>query len=178
MAPLLFYWLHCFCCTRFLLHPFCRAFRRITAAYVPATMSTTLPTGNLPETPPAETPKDGRPLLVILIALCAIFIFTYALRLDTRDQREAEIALQQQLNEQAIARTAELERERQNVGRTGFADTMIRTLLQMGKPGEQVLVGVNAPVVSSIAPQSAAPVLPQYTQPIWQQWIELLAPVD
>ena len=62
-------------------------------------MSTSLPTNNLPETPSAETPKDGRPLLVVLIALCAIFILTYALRLDTRDQREVEIALQQQLND-------------------------------------------------------------------------------
>src|SRR5215204_2437402 len=104
-------------------------------------MSTSLPSSNLPETPPADSPKDGRPLLVILIALCAVFIFTYALRLDTRDQREAEIATQAQVNKDTIARTAELEREYQNVGRPGYADTMIRTLLQMGKPGEQVLVG-------------------------------------
>jgi len=141
-------------------------------------MSTTLPTGNLPEHPPAEAPKDGRPLLVLLIALCAIFVFTYALRLDVRDHREAEIALQREKNEEAIARAAELDRELKNVGRPGHADTLIRTLLQMGKPGEQVLVGVSSPSIAGAVPASAAPVLPHYEKAIWQQWLELLAPSD
>lgn len=139
-------------------------------------MSTTLPTGNLPEHPPAETPKDGRPLLALLIALCAIFVFTYALRLDVRDQREAEIALQSKQNHEAIARAAELERELKNVDRPGHADTLIRTLLQMGKPGEQVLVGVSSATISGAVPASAAPLLPHSTKAIWQQWLELLAP--
>lgn len=139
-------------------------------------MSTSLPTSNLPEHPPAEAPKDGRPLLVVLIALCALFVFTYALRLDVRDQREEQIAIQMQANEEAIARSAELEREYRNVDRTGHADTLIRTLLQMGKPGEQVLVGVSPPSITGAAPASAAPVLPQDSQAIWEQWLELMLP--
>ena len=141
-------------------------------------MSTSIPNSTLPEHPPAEAPKDGRPLLVLLIALCAIFVFTYALRLDVRDQREAEIALQQQKNEEAVARTAELEREFKNVDRPAFADTLIRTLLQMGKPGEQVLVGVSPPSISGAVPNTGAPLLPVHNKAIWQQWLELMIPLE
>lgn len=135
-------------------------------------------TSNLPEHSQPDTPKDGRPLLVILIALCSIFVFTYALRLDTRDEIEAAIVAQQETNAAAVARTAQLEREYAQVEKPAHADTLIRTLLQMGKPGEQVLVGVSPPSVTGAVPLTAAPTLPHINRAIWEQWFHLLFPSD
>lgn len=131
---------------------------------------------HLPEhASPSEPAPSARPLLILLIGLCSIFVFTYALRLDERDRMEAAIAAQEAANAEASARGAQLQQDLATAAGPAFLDRMVRTYIQWGKTGETRYVPINAPLVpASASAETAGPAPSAF--PIWRQWIDLLAP--
>ncbi len=128
----------------------------------------------LPEQAPIDPPRSSvRPLLLLLIGLCSLFIITYALRLDARDKVEAALAQQEQINAQALARSAALEKQLAGASKPSYMDEIIRTYLHLVKPNETRLVPVVSGTVAAAAAPAAAP-LPLL--PIWRQWTEFLFP--
>ena len=113
------------------------------------------------------------PLLLLVIGLCLVFIVTYALRLESRDRMEAALVEQQQINAQAVARGAALEKQLQSASKASYMDELARVKLRLVKPNEVLLIPVGGGV-SAVAPvveAEAAPLLP-----IWRQWISFLFP--
>jgi hypothetical protein len=133
--------------------------------------------GNLPEEAPAPAPTpSARPLLMVLIAVCSILVFTYALRLDERDRMEAAIAVQQAANQEALARGARLQEELAQTTNPSFMEYFVRGVLLKGKEGEVRLVVVDGPVTAAAAAQAASMEGARLSLPVWQQWVELLVP--
>jgi hypothetical protein len=126
--------------------------------------------------PEEEVRKDPRPLLVVLIVLCAIFVVTYALRLDERDRVEAAIVAQKAANAAAITRGAELREILTQVTRPAYLDIIIRQFLGMGKDGDTRLVPVDAPGLATAAPVPLLETAPRYSGPVWRQWLTLFSP--
>lgn len=133
--------------------------------------------GNLPEQAPAPTTApSARPLLIVLIAVCSILVFTYALRLGDRDRMEAAIAAQQAANQEAIARGARLQEDLAQVANPSFMEYFVRAVLLKGKEGEVRLVVVDGPATAALAAPAAGVEAAPLRLPVWQQWGELLAP--
>jgi hypothetical protein len=121
--------------------------------------------------PPARS--SVRPLLLLVIGLCLLFIVTYALRLEARDRMEAALVEQQQINEQAAARSAVLEKQLAGATKPSYMDKIARETLHLVKPNEVRLVPVGGGVAQ------AAPTTPAQTSPllpIWRQWVNFLFP--
>ena len=128
----------------------------------------------LPEQAPIRPPRSSvRPLLLLVIGLCSLFIITYALRLDERDNVEAALVQQEQINAEAFARSAALEKQLAGASKPSYMDEMIRTYLHLVKPNETRLIPVGGGTAADApAPEAApAPLLP-----IWRQWTEFLFP--
>ncbi len=133
--------------------------------------------GPAPEqTPVAAREASPRPLLFLLIAICTILVVSYAMRLDERDRVEAAIVAQQQANAQAVAREAALLEELALASRPSHLDEIARTHLNLGKPGEVRLVQIDAPQESGTGGAGAAWDGAVSVPPIWQQWLEFVAP--
>lgn len=134
-------------------------------------MSASTPAG-----PSQPQPSAGsRPVLFLLIALCAFFLFTYALRLSERDRVEQEIAQQEIANQQALAREAALKKELAVASKSSYVEILARGILQMGKPNETVIIPVGE-VADGAATIQVEAVVPITSLPIWRQWLELIAP--
>lgn len=122
----------------------------------------------------APVPRSSvRPLLLLVIGLCLLFIVTYALRLDSRDRIEAALVEQRQLNAQAEARGAALEKQLQGASKASYMDELARVKLRLVKPNEVRLIPVGG---SAIAAAPASGAAPPPLLPIWRQWINFLFP--
>lgn len=127
-----------------------------------------------PEQSPLPQPRSSvRPLLLLLIGLCTVFIVTYALRLDARDRVEAELVAQQQANLQAEARGAALEKQLAGASKPSYMDEIARTKLHLVKPNETRLIPVGGGLAVA-APAATAP--SAALLPIWRQWVDFLFP--
>jgi cell division protein FtsB len=119
--------------------------------------------------------RGARILLVALIALCFLFITTYALRLGERRRLEREIAAasaQLQTVEEAHARLAAQAR---NAGGAATVDDIARNVLQLSKPDDVTYVGVD-PTPAPVPPPAPTPPPAPPPAPIWQQWLEFFVP--
>ena len=114
-----------------------------------------------------------RPLLLLVIGLCLLFIVTYALRLDARDRMEAALVTQRQINVEAAARGAALEKQLADAAKPSYLDKIARDTLKLVKPNETRLVPVGGGAASA-APEVAKATMPSL--PIWRQWLIFLFP--
>ena len=130
-------------------------------------------TSNAPPNPSLARQPSRRPLLIILILLCTVFIVTYAARMGERRGLEAQIAAQEQSIQRAQEKNALLQSELQRANTPAFLDELVRTVFQMGKEGETLYVGVAPPTPEVV--QTPPPTLPP-ADPIWQQWFTLVFP--
>jgi cell division protein FtsB len=131
-------------------------------------------TSNAPPNSSLARQPSRRPLFVVLIFLCMVFIVTYAARLGERRRLEEQITAQEQSILQAQEKNARLQTELQRANSPAFLDEIVRTVFQMGKEGETLFVGVKPPTPEAVPtpPASAQPP----TDPVWRQWLELIFP--
>ena len=131
-----------------------------------------------PEPSPTQERPSVRPLLIIMISLCSLFIISYALRLDERDRIELQIIDQRDENMEAAARTALLAKELADAAQTAHVDEIARTVLDMAKPDDVKIVPVN--LVDEAGSMAEAPFgsLPASDDPVWRQWLELFVPLE
>ena len=125
-----------------------------------------------PSTSPQR--RSVRPMLVVLIMLCLIFVISYAARLGERQRMEDEIIAQETAIANAIVRQAQLKAELERVSSPAYVDEVARTVFQLGKEGETTFKGV---LLSNSSPDPVLNTQPQlYRDPVWRQWLELILP--
>ncbi len=128
----------------------------------------------LPEQPPVpQTRSSVRPLLLLVIGLCLLFIVTYALRLDARDRMEAALVTQQQINAEAAARGAALEKQLASASKPTRMDKIARENLGLVRVDEVRIVPVGGGFADK---EAAADTVAAPLPAIWRQWINFLFP--
>jgi cell division protein FtsB len=121
--------------------------------------------------------RKPRIILIFLIALCALFVYSYASRLAEKSGVDAEIIAMQARIEEAKTEQYELLEELENLSEPDFIDRVARKKFDWAKPGDKVLVIVNEPDLSAAGAETAVdedgPSNPiDYRNfPIWQQWV-------
>jgi cell division protein FtsB len=121
--------------------------------------------------------RKPRIILIFLIALCALFVYSYASRLAEKSGVDAEIVAMQARIKEAKSEQYELLEELDNLSQPDYIDRVAREKFDRAKPGDKVLVIVDEPSLSAAAADAAvgnaAPANPiDYRNfPIWQQWV-------
>jgi cell division protein FtsB len=119
--------------------------------------------------------RKPRVILIILIALCGIFVYNYTARLGEKAHIESEIAAMQARIDAAKSEQYELLKERDELNQPDYLDNVARKTFGLARPGDKLLVIVDDPAASShadeIAVSAAANPIDYRNFPIWQQWI-------
>lgn len=124
--------------------------------------------------------RRARVILASLIALCALYAYSYAMRLSERAAVEAEIVAMQAQVEAALERKLQLEAELAALDDPNFLERMARQEFEMARPGDTVLVIVRetpiAPQPQAATAMAPAPALDgRQSQPVWRQWVDFFA---
>ena len=126
--------------------------------------------------------SDRRPLYFLLIAICLLFVASYASRLARLQGVRNEIESTAQKIADATDRRARLEADLAYVSSNEYVEKVARDELDMALQGEQVITPVD---VAGIEPAEAAesevgaveadtaPVVVE--EEIWRQWVGLFA---
>ena len=126
--------------------------------------------------------SDRRPLYFLLIAICLLFVASYASRLARLQGVRNEIESTAQKIADATDRRARLETDLAYVSSNEYVEKVARDELDMALQGEQVITPVD---VAGIEPAEAAesevgaveadtaPVVVE--EEIWRQWVGLFA---
>lgn len=123
--------------------------------------------------------RRARVILASLIALCAVYVYSYTTRLAERAAVEAEVAAMQAQVDAAHLRRQQLEAELAALDDPDFLERMARQEFEMARPGDTVLVIVReTPAAPPVSEQASAPTRTtgiSRTQPVWRQWIDFFA---
>jgi cell division protein FtsL len=126
----------------------------------------------------AESVRQHRFVLFVLIAFCLLFITGYTSRLIHKAQLQAEVQLWQTRIEQARQKQTTLQAERAYVKSDAYVHQKARELLGLAQPTDKLVVVVES-TPATIAPTSPDQAqLPSTAKPLpnWQQWLQLFVP--
>jgi cell division protein FtsB len=120
--------------------------------------------------------RKPRIILVFLIALCALFVYSYTSRLAEKSHLDALIAAEQGRIAEAKVENAILREEQAKLQQPDYLDQLARKLFGYGKPGDQLWTIIDAPEHASSSAESTvaeSPVNPLdfRNYPVWRQWI-------
>ena len=115
-------------------------------------------------------------ILVVLMALCIVFVVGYVQRLAEREAVAAEMAALEEQIAQAKVRNAILTTELAQVNDDAHIGAIARNALNLVQDGDQPLAIIDAPARTPIQPAGspAAVRAPISTQPNWQRWVDLI----
>ena len=118
-----------------------------------------------------------RLILILLIALCGVFAYSYSSRLSERKALEAAIAQQEARIAAALDRQAALKADLAQIDSPEYLDRVARQELDLALPGDKVLVLIK-PTPAAAGDTAQAAVEAADTQaaapgdlPVWQQWV-------
>ena len=119
--------------------------------------------------------RKPRVILMILIALCGLFIYSYAMRLVEKSQVESEIVAMRSKIDAAKTEQYELTDELQGLTDDDYIDRIAREYFDYAKPGDKLLVIVDdqnraSPAAVAVA-QAVANPIDVRNFPVWQQWV-------
>jgi len=121
--------------------------------------------------------RKPRIILVLLIALCAIFVYSYTARLGEKSRVEAAIVKMQSQIGAAQDEQYRLLKERDELNQPDFLDRVARENFGLARPGDKLLVIMDQPSANSsasdvaISAPGAANPLDYRNFPVWQQWV-------
>jgi cell division protein FtsB len=121
--------------------------------------------------------RKSRVILVILVALCALFVYSYASKLGEKSQVETQIAMMRERIDEAKTEQHKLLAERERLNQPDYIDRVARMKFDRALPGDKLLVIIDEPATTSsadaIAVKSSAEANPvdMRTFPIWRQWV-------
>ena len=119
--------------------------------------------------------RKPRVILIFLIALCGLFVMSYATRLAQKSSLESQIAAMEARIDEAQAEQAKLQNEYEKLDQPDYIDRVARTYFDRVLPGDKVLVIVNEASPAShdgLVPTFATTNSIDYRNfPIWQQWV-------
>jgi len=123
-----------------------------------------------------RTSRKPRIILILLIALCAIFVYSYTARLGEKSRVEADIVRTQVQIDKAQSEHYRLLKERDELSEPDFLDRVAREDFGLARPGDKLLVIMDQPTTNSSASDVAvaAPVanpIDYRNFPVWQQWV-------
>ncbi len=137
--------------------------------------------------PPARYARRNRPVfsrlaLLLLFALCVLFVSSYANRLARKEEVELEIAQWEQRIAEAELQQRELQAELDYVNSPAYIEDVARNQLDMAREGDTVLIVLpgNPEADAGDSPDSAgadgaAVHSSARDEPTWRQWISLLS---
>ena len=137
--------------------------------------------------PPTELPagdagapairRNLRPLLVVLILLCMLFVAGYIDRIRQREALEAEQVRWEERTAEAELRGLQLAKELAEIDSPAYLEKRARDDMGLTLPGEDVIVVLenrNAATEAEAAAAASPPAANELrTFPIWRQWADL-----
>jgi cell division protein FtsL len=121
--------------------------------------------------------RKSRVILVILIALCALFVYSYASKLGEKSQVETEIATMRERIDEAKTEQHKLLAERDSLNQPDYIDRIARVKFDRALPGDKLLVIIDEPAITSSADAATVNTTATANQvdlrnfPIWRQWV-------
>lgn len=119
--------------------------------------------------------RKPRIILIMLIALCGLFVYSYTSRLGEKAHLDEQIAEMQARIDDAKLEQLELQEEYSQLNQPDFLDRAARELFDMALPGDKLLVILDEGEVSTspaeVAVGTTANLIDYRNFPIWQQWI-------
>ena len=125
---------------------------------------------------PSQKPRI---ILIILIALCGLFVYSYTSRLAEKSHLNAEIMAVQARIDAAKTEQLELQEELAYISQPDYINEAARVQFNSVKPGDRVLVIVDKPVakadaaMESLTAVASANPIDYRNFPVWQQWVVL-----
>lgn len=129
---------------------------------------------SLPAMQPSRKPRI---ILIFLIALCGLFVYSYAARLGEKASLETQIVAMEAQIAAAQNEQLQLQAQQERLNEPDFLDDAARTLFDHALPGDRVIVIVDEPTGQdgaesmSVAGEGATNRDVFYNFPIWQQWV-------
>ncbi len=122
--------------------------------------------------------RRPRLILILLIALCGVFVYSYTSRLQEKTQVETQIAAMHAKIEQASNQQYKLLEELARVRAPDFLDHKARREFGLAMPGDIVLTVVQLDTSTGTPVQpadvaAAEAVVDSPGPPVWQQWMTL-----
>jgi cell division protein FtsB len=122
---------------------------------------------------PSQKP---RVILMFLIALCGLFVYSYASRLAEKSRIEAEIVAMQSRIDEAKTEQYQLLEELDQVKQPDYIDRVAREKFNRAMPGDKVLVIIDESEASTSndtrgSASAATNPIDYRNFPIWQQWV-------
>lgn len=120
--------------------------------------------------------RKPRVILILLIALCGIFVYSYTSRLMEKAAIEAEIVEMQARIREAKAEQYQLTAELESLSQPDYIDKVAREDFGYAKPGDKVLVVVKEPTPSPLEDKTsglagATSTVDLRNLPVWRQWV-------
>lgn len=119
--------------------------------------------------------RKPRIILIILIALCGLFVYSYTSRLGEKARLDGQIAAMQTRIDQAKIEQLELQEEYSQLNQPDFLDRAARELFDMALPGDKLLVILDEDESSTNTTETALGTatnpIDYRSFPIWQQWV-------
>ncbi len=155
---------------------------------------------NARNNPSPQSPRTrlsvSRLLVLALIGLCVLFVASYSSRSRQLEQEQGQIAYWENAVATEEQHGAELDAELQSVDSAEYIAQIAREYLGLSIPGDTVIIPVEAtptplpasaisatvpipaaatPTPATILDVRATPVPPAAGEPIWRQWLAVLA---
>jgi cell division protein FtsB len=121
--------------------------------------------------------RKSRVILVFLIALCALFVYSYASKLGEKSQVETQIATMRERIDAAKTEQHKLLAERDSLNQPDYIDRIARVKFDRALPGDKLLVIIDEPATTSSADAATvnttaiANPVDLRNFPIWRQWV-------
>ncbi len=115
-------------------------------------------------------------ILVVLMALCVVFVVGYVQRLAEQEAVTAEMAALEEEIVQARVRHAILTTELAQVNDDAHVAAIARNALNLVQDGDQPLAIIDAPLNAPAQPAGSPATVrtPVSAQPNWQRWFDLI----
>ena len=121
---------------------------------------------------PSQKPRI---ILILLIALCGLFVYSYTSRLGEKARIESEIVAMQAKVEEAKAEQYELLEMLEQMNQSDYIDQLARKVFDYGRPGDIGLIIVDEPSsltrAEANAAEAAAKAQDYRNFPVWRQWV-------
>jgi cell division protein FtsB len=135
----------------------------------------TLNTTKNPQNFAMQTSRKPRVILVLLTALCGLFVFSYTSRLAQKSELEAQISVMQARIAEARNEQFMLQEELAKRNQPDYLDWVARNIFGWVMPGDTLLVIVDESqrgTAGALSPAWAAANPIDYRNfPVWQQWV-------
>jgi cell division protein FtsB len=121
--------------------------------------------------------RKPRIILIFLIALCALFVYSYTARLAEKSRIDSEIVAMQARIDEAKNEQYALDAQLEELNQPDYIDGVARTKFDRAKPGDKILVIIDEPAVSAataelpVAAAATSNPIDYRNFPVWQQWV-------